>query len=198
MKYILLLYITIIIAITSLSSCASNGCDRDSKKYVNQGNYLNPIVLSYFPYSLNDTISYSLDGAPINNAFGTYLVDTIIQTYRGLVMPDCGDYEVDEQQYRIIRFLKENQFGFYELKLTPKSYDFKLNFRFGSPVYQTFEMNINTLESIPDTLTIDNILYTDVFSRIDTSSNTMIYYSKSKGLLKIRDNNITIFKIIAK
>lgn len=196
MKYILLLYIAIIL--TALSSCASNGCDRDSKKYVNQGYYLNPVVLSYFPYSLNDTISYSLDGAPINNIAGTYLIDTIIETYRGLLIPDCGDYEVDQQEYRIIRFLKENQFGFFELKLTPYYEQLKLNFKFGSPVYQTYELEINSLKSITDTLTIDNILYTDVYNRIDTSSNTMIYYSKSKGLLKIRDKNITIFKIMAK
>lgn len=196
MKYILLLYISIIL--TALSSCASNGCEGDPKKYVNKSYYLNPVVLSFFPYSLNDTISYSLDGAPIKNVVGTYLTDTIIETYRGLVIPDCGHYEVDQQEYRIIRFLKENQFGFYELQLTPYYEQLKLNFRFGSPVYQTYELEINSINSIPDTLTIDNVLYTDVYNRIDTSLNTMIYYSKSKGLLKIRDNNITIFKIMAK
>ncbi len=103
-------------------------------------------------------------------------------------MSDCGYYEVDEQYYRTLRFKKPNEFVMFELKLIPFSERLKLNFKFGSPVYQTYELEIDALKSFPDTLTIDNVLYTDVYNRIDTYLNTMIYYSKSKGLFKIRDN----------
>lgn len=100
-------------------------------------------------------------------------------------MPDCGDFEVDEQAYRVLRFLNENQLGFIEIKLTSIFDQIKLSFNFGSPVFENYEHNINSNIAITDTLTHDNVLYSDVYSRIDTSLNTMIYYSKSKGLLKI-------------
>lgn len=194
MKNWIILLFSVIFAI--LMSCNNPECDENRLPSVRFRNSFNPVVLSFFPYTINDTISYSLDGATITNAIVSLEMDTVVQELVGYTLPDCGYYEVDEQYYKTLRFKEFNEFGMFELKLTPFSERLKLNFKLGSPVYQTYELNIDSRTSVSDTLTLNNILYTDVYTRIDSANRLEIYYSKSKGLLKILDKNITIFKIL--
>lgn len=190
---ILILFLSVFLLLTS---CKENDCDGFAFDVVSKCNCLNSVVLTYFPYKANDTISYSLIGTSIIKAHSTYFRDTTIRSNYRLIQPDCGEYFVDEQQHRVLRFLNETEFGMFEIKLTPEAYNLHLNFKFGSPVNQTYEMSIDALTAVPDTFTVNNKLYIDVFSRIDSANRIEIYYSKSKGLLKILDKNITIFKIL--
>lgn len=181
-----------------LTSCEENDCYRYNLSSVSKCNCLNSFLLTYFPYKANDTISYSLNGNSIIKAHSTYYRDTAINSNYRLKEPDCEGYFFDVQQHRVQRFLNETQFGMFEIKLTPEAYNLLLNFKFSSPINKSYQMNINTLTVVPDTFTLNNKLYIDVFNRTDTRNNLEIYYSKSKGLLKIRDKNITVFSLMNK
>lgn len=179
---ILIFFLSVLLFLTS---CKENDCDGFTLNVSAKCNCLNSVVLTYFPYKANDTIIYSLNGTSIIKAQSTYFRDTTIRSNYRLIQPDCGEYFFDEQQHRVQRFLNETAFGMFEIKLTPEAYNLQMNFKFGSPVNQTFEMNIDALTAVPDTFTLNNKLYIDVFSRIDTTNRLEVYYSRSKGLLII-------------
>ncbi len=192
---ILIFFLSVLMCLTS---CEEDECYGFNLNSVSKCNCFNAFLLTYFPYRGNDTISYSLKGNSIINAHSTYFSETSINSNYRIKDPECEGCFFDVQQHRVQRFLKETEFGMFEIKLTPEAYNLHLNFKFSSPVNKSYQMNINTLTVVPDTFTLNNKLYIDVFNRIDTRNNLEIYYSKSKGLLKIRDKNITVFSLINK
>lgn len=187
-------HLFLISCFTLLSSCQLDcGVVENRVRYTYR---LTAADLAYFPYSQSDTINYFIKGRTYINCYPVSFKDTITEVIISSSNPDCGENEVDKFEIRNVVFNNSSSEGRLNLKINAGYFgNTELKCYFEKPFYRNFSIILNKSSKI-DTLTLDGKLFSDVYLNIDTSENTYIYYSKSKGLLKIDIDNYTFFKLL--
>lgn len=193
---ILLSFIIIGIIATSLPSCFLALDCSGKGDLVRYTNYLRPVQRNYLPYTISDSLSYRIRNGQCINIPVTLFRDSTEEVVIGSYLPDCGANEIYINELRFIDFNNKDWFGYIRMKISPAdAYNSNLTFSFGNPINKSFSIKM-TDKNYTDTLTINGVLYNGVNTKIDSAAGTAIYFSRTKGLLKITDKQGVVFQII--
>ncbi len=159
---------------------------------------LMPEDIAFFPYVKGDTLKCNIDS--IDNII--CIDDTALTTRDSIAFPgynpDCGPNKILDSERRTVTFFTKDThekvfsigIGLYPSSQLNSGLSLKLNSYV--PTINSFELNFS-IYSLGKTETINGVLYTDLI--IFQFSDSIYFYSKSKGLIKIIVNSKAIFQI---
>lgn len=183
--------ISIFITILSFSNCRFRDCDpiyNTTYYKFDSGDF------NYFNYRYNSKQRYLLNQNKVTN---TSVTDTIMGTYNKYDKSagDCGG-DTYYQDYKYVNLKDSSNKIFIICKfmlVNDNTYNLYFDFKDKS-ISRFFEFNIGSYDSVVSII-VDNKSYNDVFLK-KLNQEYDIYYSKSKGLVKLLKNNIEIISLL--
>ncbi len=196
MKKVAIVFCFVVISIT-ISSCNIGGSPCGPKEVVDVK--LTDIDKSFYPYVGNDTLKY-IDKFNDSIKLFANLIDSINFNEGFGGGGDCGDDGVYQlEQYRQSFYL--GSVKYLEVSISTAKYNsLIINVRLnGSVNSELYKIYFNPNESL-QTMTIDGVFYDDLLISCDlppcVNNGIEIFYSKSKGIIKLVDNFNTIFQVL--
>ena len=183
---------TFIFIIITFIGCEKNTCNKtDSVIDIK----FNEKILEFYNYNLNDVINCKIDNNILVSARVTDTGTGLISEKENMDM-NCGTGDIFNYDFKNSTFFDNKNELFLIVGFNTAQYNkVEIEFDFfhdNLSTNSTIEIDIN---ENPDTLSLNNKFYNDVYKEGDELSNT-IYYSMSKGLLKIEKNGTVKFSLL--
>lgn len=180
-----------LITILSFSNCRFQDCD---PVYNTTYYKFDSSDFNYFNYRYNSKQRYLLNQ---NKVINTSVTDTIMGTDNKYdkSVGDCGG-DTYNQDYKYVNLKDSSNKIFIICKfmlVNDNTYNLYFDFNDKS-ISRFFEFNIGSYDSVVSII-INNKSYNDVFLK-KLNQEYDIYYSKSKGLVKLLKNNIEIISLL--
>jgi hypothetical protein len=167
---------------------------------------LNEKALSFYPYKINDTLKCLIGDQQNQTIYSVEVYDGVVP-FKDIENLDCGTGTVYNSHFRQISYYNNLNSKVFEVELKAidrhlSEFSFyivnsNLNGYFFIGEYSFSFNNTGTINV--DTLTINGKYYSDLFVQKNTTSNPIdynIYYSKSKGLVRIASQNNIVFDLL--
>lgn len=185
------------IASTLLIIIMLMGCERSNcNKSDTVTDYkFNTSTLAFYNYNLNDIINCKINNDVLVSARITDTSSGIISTKENMDL-NCGTGDILNFQYKeSVFFDNRNELFLFARIKTDKRNEVEIKYDFYHDNLSNSSYIKIDINEQADTLTLNNKFYSDIYLKGDILGNS-VYYSKSKGILKIQKNNVVKFSLL--